>query len=62
MRKHYTATPALPTAEPAGPHSGGKPTRRTKKVEDLDKRRLLRQIIEDAQEFCSLDSQEHCEK
>jgi hypothetical protein len=51
MRKHPTATPALPTAERATPHSSV-----TTKVEDRAKQKemldeLLRQVIAEAKAF-----------
>jgi hypothetical protein len=58
-KRTLPAAPALPTAAPAGPHSPIEPNRNTKKVEDLDERRLLRQIIEEAKNFCRPDRQEH---
>jgi hypothetical protein len=63
MRKRtLAAAPALPTAAPAISHSSVKPKRNINKTEDLDERRLLRQIIEEAKKFCRLDSQKQGEK
>jgi hypothetical protein len=63
MRKRtLIAAPALPTAAPAISHSTLKPKRNTKKVQDLDERRLLKQVIVEAKAFSRPDSQEHGEK
>jgi hypothetical protein len=56
-----TPKPKLFSAEPRIPCTV-KPKRSTTKVEDLDERRLLRQIIEEAKKFCRPDSQEQGEK
>jgi hypothetical protein len=58
MKKHPTAIPAVTTAAPAISHSSVKPKRNTKKIENLEERRLLLQVIEEAKAFCRADKRE----
>ncbi len=56
--KRPTANPALPAAEPAIRQLNLKPKHNTKKVEDPDELRLLKQVIAEARSFRRPDHQE----